>query len=211
METFNRRLLRSVRIPLLLLAIMWIVQIFQTSTGISLATWGVLPRHEEGLAGIITMPFVHGGFRHIISNSIPFLATSVVILFFFPRVGIWSLLLILLGTGILVWLFAKEAFHIGASGMVYGQVSFIFWSGVFRRNIKSIILAVIVLMLYSGLFAGIFPNMPGVSWEGHLFGAISGIFVAFIFRKAIERDELPTPDVETAAPSPFLDRDIFKD
>lgn len=93
-------------------------------------------------------------------------------------------------TGIAVWLFARPVYHIGASGVVYGLVSFIFWSGIFRKQVRSIILALIVTVLYSGMFLGILPNEDGISWESHLLGAFVGIIVAFIYRKKkASRDE----------------------
>ena len=75
------------------------------------------------------------------------------------------------------------------AGVVYGLVSFIFWSGIFRRNIKSIVLALIILLLYSGMFLGVLPNQPGISWESHLIGGIVGILVAYLFRNTLEYDE----------------------
>ena len=113
-------------------------------------------------------------------------------------------------------MFGREVLHIGASGVIYGLISFIFWNGVFRRNIKSIVLALIILMLYSGMFLGVLPNQPGISWESHLIGAIVGIIVSFMFRHEVEKDEIPTyqVDVEDAhlldeEGEYFLDRDTF--
>jgi len=93
-------------------------------------------------------------------------------------VGMTSFFMIYIITGFSVWLFGRSVYHIGASGVVYGLISFIFWSGVFRRNLKSIVLALIVIILYSGYLGGIVPNKEGISWESHLLGGIVGIVVA---------------------------------
>jgi len=103
-----------------------------------------------------------------------------------------SFIFIYLLTGAAVWLFGRSVYHVGASGVVYGLVSFIFWSGVFRRNIKSIVLALIVTILYSGYLQGIIPFQEGISWESHLLGGLVGIFVAFLFKGIIENDEEAT-------------------
>jgi len=108
--------------------------------------------------------------------------------------------MIYLLTGLAVWGFARPVFHIGASGVVYGFVSFIFWTGIFRRNIKSIVLALIVTFLYSGYIMGILPNQEGISWESHLLGGIVGIFTSYWYKDEIEVDE------EEAVPSWEQDR-----
>jgi membrane associated rhomboid family serine protease len=116
-------------------------------------------------------------------------------------------------TGVTVWLFARKVFHIGASGIIYGFVSFVFWSGIFRRNMKSIILAVIVTFLYSGLFLGILPNQLGISWESHLLGGLAGIITAYWYKEEIEADEKPEPaalEEQDSEQSFFLDRDAFE-
>jgi hypothetical protein len=108
--------------------------------------------------------------------------------------------IIYLFTGLSVWLFARPVSHIGASGVVYGLVAFIFWNGIFRRSIRSIILAVVVTMLYSGMFMGILPQQEGISWESHLFGALVGVVTAYWFRGVLEDEE-----AEVAAVDPFAD------
>ena len=114
----------------------------------------------------------------------------------------------------MVWMFARNVFHIGASGVVYGLVSFIFWNGIFRRSLQSIILALIVTILYSGYFAGILPNQEGISWESHLLGGIVGIFVAYYFKEELEADEKEKPaswELEQESEKlPFLNPDSFE-
>jgi membrane associated rhomboid family serine protease len=110
-----------------------------------------------------------------------------------------------------VWVFGRPVYHIGASGVVYGLIAFIFWTGIFRRNIKSVILALIMLFMYSPMFAGILPNQPGVSWESHLLGGIAGILVAWLFKNEIEQDEEPVESqLEDSGTEYFFNRDVFE-
>jgi len=134
-------------------------------------------------------------------------------LFFYRKVAFSSIFLIYLLTGIGVWAFGRaHVFHIGASGVVYGLVSFVFWTGIFRRNLKSVVLALMVTILYSGYFLGILPNQEGISWESHLIGGIVGILVAFLFKNSIEIDEHKEDPWlnEDEKPDYFLPRDIFE-
>lgn len=165
------------------------------------------------MIGIFTSPFIHGDWQHLFSNILPFFMLSFVIFYFYQRVAVGSFVLIYVLTGFMVWFLARPVYHIGASGVVYGLVSFVFWLGIFRRNIKSIVLALSVLTLYSGYFLGIVPFKEGVSWESHLFGAIVGILIAFVFKGMIEPDEQVkespwTNDISERAYY-FFPRDIF--
>lgn len=193
--------------PLILLMFMWAIRIFESVTRISMGSYGILPRRLSGLKGILTAPLIHGSYSHLFNNTIPFLVASVVIVFFYKRISGLVIALIWLITGFLVWLFAKPAYHIGASGVVYGMVSFIFWTGLFNRDRKSIVLALIMLFLYSGMFIGILPDQPGISWESHLLGGLTGILVAYLFR--IPREEDPEEDAPPAAP--FFRSDTFQE
>ena len=146
---------------------------------------------------------------HLINNSVPLFVSMAVILFFFRRVAFRAFFVIWILTGAGVWLFGRPVLHIGASGVVYGFVAFIFWNGIFRR--KSIVLALIIMMLYSGMILGILPNQPGISWESHLIGGIAGIITSYIFRHQIEQDEVqPEVVYDENDTEFFLDRDAFE-
>jgi membrane associated rhomboid family serine protease len=178
-----------------------------------LGNYGLLPREMSGLIGIFTSPFIHGSFQHLLSNSVPLFLLSIVILLFYRRIAIISMFLIYVLTGLTVWAFARgNVIHIGASGVIYGFVSFIFWTGLFRRNAKSIILALLVTVLYSGYFLGILPNQRGISWESHLFGALVGILVAYWMKDRIEKDEINHDPWEhdQTPPAPFFAPDTFE-
>ncbi len=190
LKSSQQRLYSSIKMPFQFLMLIWLIQAIQTLFYIDFGFLGLLPRNIEGLKGVLLAPLIHGDFAHLISNSVPLFVLSVIILFFYRRIAIKSFILIYLLTGLSVWLFARgNVFHIGASGVVYGLVSFVFWMGIFRRSLKAIILALIVTLLYSGMFLGVLPNQEGISWESHLLGGLVGIFVAFLYKDTIEQDE----------------------
>ena len=212
MDQTSSAFLRRLRIPIVFVCLLWIIHIVQRATGIDFTTLGVFPRHVEGLPGIIFTPLIHGSWEHLFSNSVSFLMLSVVLFWFYPRIALGSIVWLYFLSGLGIWIFAQpNSYHIGASGVVYGMVSLVFWSGIFRRNLKSIILALIILMLYAGLFEGIIPGKEGISWEGHLFGGIAGIILAWFYRKDIETDEIPEPVIEEEEEERryFLPRDAF--
>lgn len=190
----------------------WSVHILGWLTGNSFAQYGIYPRKFDGLIGIILAPLIHGDIEHLFSNSFPFFVLTGVIYFFYPRVAIPSFIFIYLLTGFTVWLFARPVHHIGASGVVYGLLSFVLFSGIFRRNLKSIALALSVTVLYSGYFYGLLPLDEKVSWESHLFGALVGVLIAFLFKGQIEDDEVRVDpwanDIDTE--EYFLSRDTFQ-
>ncbi|MCH6575730.1 MAG: rhomboid family intramembrane serine protease [Bacteroidetes bacterium] len=170
-------------IPLTFPVVMWMVYFISLSLNLDLSRMGILPRDMFGILGIISGPIVHANFSHLLSNTIPLIILGWAIFFFYSKVSFKTFILIYVLTGLLVWLFAREVYHIGASGIVYGIVSFLFFSGIFRRDNKSISIALIVTFLYGGIVWGILPGQKGISWESHLFGGIAGIITAFIFRK----------------------------
>lgn len=195
--------------PTSLVLIIWAVEIWEYTSGVRLTRLGIYPRELDGLTGIITSPFIHGDWQHLISNTFPLFILTTIMMVFYRKVTFVSFGLIMFLTGISVWMFARESYHIGASGVIYGLVSFVFWSGVFRGNNRSIILGLVVLVLYSGYFAGLKPE-EGVSWESHLLGALSGIVVAFIFKTVKEDGEEPEEiKFEPTQRSKFLPADAF--
>lgn len=212
-EQETKKILNALYFPAFFVGAMWAIHIFGIIFSKQLNVYGIYPRHIEGLKGILFSPLIHGDFQHLISNSVPMLMLSFVTFLFYRRVAVVSIALIYVLTGFAVWLFAKSAYHIGASGVIYGLVSFVFWNGIFRRNMKSIILALCVVVLYSGYFLGIVPGEKGISWESHLFGALVGILISFVFKGVIEEDEKerPNPWAHEAFEGEkfFLQRDAF--
>ena len=145
-------------------------------------TLSIYPRDFHYIAGVFTTVFVHKDLEHISSNSLPMFVCLFGIFYFYKEIALKVTLICHLLTGILIWMFARSAFHIGASGLVYALVLFVFTSGLIRKNKKLLVLAFIALVFQSGLLWGVFPLEEGVSWESHLFGALVGILLAFLFK-----------------------------
>jgi membrane associated rhomboid family serine protease len=211
MDAESRQFIRRLGFPIGFVVFLWIIHVIKVILGLNLVRLGVFPRSVDGLPGILTGPMIHGGWEHLFSNSISFLILGAIMFWFYPRIAFKSIVWMYLLSGIGIWIIGQpNSFHIGASGVVYGMVSFVFWSGIFRRNIKSVVLALIVLVLYAGFFEGIVPGKEGISWEGHLSGGIAGIIIAWLYRKAIEPDEIEVPVVEQEEEKQFLfPRDTF--
>jgi len=173
-----------IQFPLLFIIFIWIIQLVQVFTGLDFARYGLLPHTTKGLIGIITAPLIHSNFNHIISNTIPLLLLGSGIFYFYKDVAHKMFFMVFLIPGILVWFLGRSSYHIGSSGIVYGFVTFVFFSGLIRRDNRSIALALIVTFLYGSLIWGILPLSRDISWEYHLFGALTGIYAAIIFRKS---------------------------
>lgn len=178
------RFQRAVSVPLSFVSILWIILGIDSALGLDLHSFSVYPRTEDGLIGILTMPLLHADFAHLASNSVPLLVLGFALYLFYPSVATRVLLLIYFGSGALVWAAARPSYHIGASGVVYGLIAYVFFSGVFRKDVRSIVLALITVFLYGGAIWGILPLEPGVSWEGHLFGGVVGVGCSWVFRKS---------------------------
>ena len=148
-----------------------------------MSAFGIFPGKVTGLKGILFSPLIHSGYSHLISNSVTLFFLLFGMLYFYRSSAIKVFLIIYLADGILVWIFARPSFHIGASGILYGLAAFLFFSGVFRKDKRSISLSLLIVFLYGGMVWGVLPTDPQVSFESHLFGAVAGIICAFIFRK----------------------------
>jgi len=197
----DRHLKRSFALAALFTAALWVVQTAGAVTGIPLGVLGIRPGHVAGLHGVLTAPLVHGSFAHLLANTPPLLVLGTAMLYGFPRASKVALPVIWLGSGLGVWLFARDAIHLGASGLAYGMMLFVFVIGVLRRDRPSMGLAMIVFFLYGSMIWGVLPLKPGVSFESHLFGAIAGLLAAFALRRrdplvARRRYEWEEPDAE---------------
>ena len=168
--------------------LLWLIELLDQSFGLNLSRLGVYPRELQGLPGILAAPLIHGGWLHLASNSFALLVLGTVMLYGYPRAALPLLVLVWLGAGIGVWLFARGSYHFGASGLTHGLMFFIFVSGILRHDRLSIALSMIVFFLYGGMVWTVFPNEPGVSFESHFFGAVMGLTGAFLF---FGRDPLP--------------------
>ena len=161
----------------------WIIELVDIATGNNFGIYGILPRTVIGLRGIIFSPFIHQNIYHLLLNTIPFiiLGTLVSLRGLDDFIEL-SLFLILVG-GAGVWLIGRPAYHIGASGLIFGYFGFLLTAGWYERRFSSIVISLVVLFLYGGLIRGVFPGRPFVSWEGHLCGFIAGVACARLLRK----------------------------
>ncbi len=214
LQLTKRHFSESLKFPLAAVMLIWLIHLLGLILDADPGDYGVFPRSIYGLRGILFSPLVHGSWMHLISNSLPLFVLSALTFYFYPRVALRAFLFIYFGTGLAVWLFARPVAHIGASGVVYGLVAFIFWNGIFRRSARSIILALVVLFFYSGMFAGILPDQPGISWESHLLGSLIGVLGAYVFKGVLEEADLvrrPHYTYEEERPiQSFLPRDAFE-
>lgn len=162
-----------------IVAIFWVLEIadqFIFNNGLN--AYGILPRNIIGLRGILFSPFLHGNFPHLIANTFPFLILGWLVMLretkeFFVVTAIATFV-----SGAGTWLFGSPAFHIGASGVIFGYLGFLLLRGYFERSFAAIFLSVVVAFFYGSLVWGVLPGQPGISWEGHLFGFIGGILAA---------------------------------
>lgn len=178
----KEKILRSILFPLLFVILLWLVKLVEIGFALNFTRWGLYPRAWEGLAGVITSPLIHGSFNHLLSNSIPLLVLGSITFYFYRPLAFTVFFWVYLMSGLWVWAAGREAYHIGASGLVYGFVTFLFFSGIFRRAKELLILSLLVTFLYGSLIWGIFPFEPEISWESHLLGSLAGIITAWYYR-----------------------------
>jgi membrane associated rhomboid family serine protease len=176
----SRSVFDSSSIPFRLVFIMWLAFSIQFFYHIDLGFLGIMPRNFWGLIGIFTAPMVHGNYMHLLSNTFPVLFLGTLLFFFYERIGGIVFLRCYLITNILVWIFSPRAsYHIGASGLIYGLASFLIFFGLIRQDFLSLLISIAVVIAYGGIFYGVLPMDPRVSWESHLAGALVGAVTAF--------------------------------
>lgn len=185
MKLFNdedkKQIVRAFYIPALLLYIIWLIKLIEVLGGVSFGYYGIYPRHLEGLMGIVFSPFLHADFNHLINNSIPLVILTASTIYFYRPIALKVLLLLWFITGFCVWLGGRPAYHIGASSVIYGEAGFLFFSGVFRKNITLLAISLLTVFLYGSMIWGIFPIDMKISWESHLFGGLTGMTLAIIY------------------------------
>lgn len=170
---------------LVFLAILWGIAISDFILPMDFTTLGVYPRSLFGLIGIPLAVFLHSGFSHLASNSFPLLVLMTTILIFYPKVAFPSMFFMVIYTNILVWIFGRSAYHVGASGLVYSLVAFLIAAGYYKKRPLFALVALVIGFLYGGLVWGVIPGFVGwyVSWESHLFGAVVGVYLAHFYKK----------------------------
>lgn len=185
MNQFNSNKTEVFGYPILLLILMWTIFFADNQLGLELYQWGVHPRETDGLKGIFFMPLIHSqrDINHLFNNSLPTFVLLASLIYFYRKLAFRVVFWIWLGTGILTWLGARESYHIGMSGVIYGLAGFLFVSGAIRKYRPLMGVSLFVTFLYGSLIWGIFPMQTHVSWEGHLFGLGMGIILAFVYRR----------------------------
>jgi len=161
------------------LALLWTVEIVDTVLlGSALQHYGLEPRSVNGLIGIFTMPFLHGSWDHLASNTFPLAIFGTLVLLRGLERFLAVTAVIIVLSGAAVWLVARGSIHIGASGLIFGYLGYLMSIGFWERKLGPILLSLAIGFLYGGMLWGVLPGQPGVSWEGHLFGFLAGIFSA---------------------------------
>ncbi len=184
----RNRLRHAFRLAMAFAALLWSIKIVEVIFHLELVRYGVYPLRSSGLAGLLAGPLVHGSWYHLFANTLPVVILGTALFYGYPRSAKIVLAVVWLGSGLGVWLFAREAYHIGASGLTFGVMFFLFVIGMLRWDKRATVLSMIVFFLYGSMIWGIFPSEPGISFESHLFGALIGVALAFVLKN---RDPVP--------------------
>ncbi len=184
----EKKRMRIAFVPtIVMVCLLWLIYVLDSSLSLQLYQYGIYPLQLKGLPGIIFSPLIHHSAKHLLSNTLPLLVLMWCLYYFYSAIAHKTLLLSWLLSGLLTWIIGREAWHIGASSIIYSLSFFLFFSGIFRRHIPLIAISLIVAFLYGSTVWNMLPwSMyldANVSWEGHLAGGISGFVVALIFYK----------------------------
>jgi membrane associated rhomboid family serine protease len=181
---YRKKFLLSMIIPGIFIVLMWLVKIIEVLFEIDFSGLGIYPLTARGLPGIVFSPFIHADFKHLFNNSLPLFFLSIALFYFYSEIALKVFILTFFQTGLLVWIAGRDAWHIGASGLVYGLASFLFFSGIIRRYFRLIALSLLIVFLYGSMVWGLFPGIyKNVSWESHMLGFFSGVVLSVLYRK----------------------------
>ncbi|MFT5722708.1 MAG: membrane associated rhomboid family serine protease [Motiliproteus sp.] len=172
----------SILVASLFVFLIWWIKLSETLFGWDLHHLGVYPQAFSGLIGIATGPLIHGSWSHVIGNTLPILLLGSLLIYGYPRSRWWTLAIIWLVSGLGVWLFGRESYHFGASGLTHGMFFYLLTGGLIRRDKRSIVLLMVAFFMYGGMLLTILPREPDISYEYHLFGALGGLLCALGFR-----------------------------
>lgn len=186
----RNKFLNALIYPVIFVLILCLLHFIQYAFEFKINNFGIYPRNLSGLKGILFSPLIHADYQHLLSNSIPLLILGAALFFFYKKIALKVVLWIYLMVGVWTWVSAREAYHIGASGLLYGIFSFLLVSGFLRKNKQLIAVSFFVIMFYGGMVWGIFPIKINISFEGHLWGFIAGIVLALYYRKqGVQKEE----------------------
>ncbi|MFT4780199.1 MAG: membrane associated rhomboid family serine protease [Flavobacteriales bacterium] len=179
----KKKLIDALLFNLFFLLIIWVIWWIEYEFGHRLSKWGTQPRTLRGAIGIITTPFLHGSLEHISGNTFSFVTLSSFLIFFYRSIAFKVLGLLYVCSGILLWLIAFGGNHIGVSGVIYGLASFLFFSGVLRRDPQLLRVSLAVAFIYGSIVWWVLPIDASISWEGHLAGSVIGIVLSLAYRR----------------------------
>lgn len=178
-------IIQALLVGLTFTLIPWFVYGYETYTDTHLTEYGLFPRSFAHIYGIFTMPFLHADLQHLLSNTAPLFVLTTFLFYFYRKFFGWVYLFIYLLAGFWTWIIGRPDIHIGASGVVYGLTSYIFFSGVWSKNYRLAAISLLIVFLYGSIIWGIFPIEKAVSWEGHLSGFVAGFILSFYYRKEL--------------------------
>ncbi len=172
-----------------ILVLIWLIYFVDLLLPVNLVEFGgICPRQTSHLLGIFTYFLIHINLDHLIANSLAIFVLTWALMTFYPKIGTQVWLLIAVLSGAAVWLFARpNTCHAGISGVIFGLIGFFIASGIFRFSLKSILVAIAVALTYGGAIFTILKPDPNVSWEGHLFGFFTGVFIAWLYRNVKDK------------------------
>lgn len=174
--------LKTIKLPVFFVFVIWVVKILEFYFNFKLYEFGVFPREIKGLRGVLFAPFIHNDFTHLLNNSIPILVLGSLFIFFYKKLSFEIFLWLFFLSGVFLWGIGRQNYHIGASGIIYALSTFLFVSGIIKKDTRLASISLIIAFLYGSLIWGVFPTKENVSWEGHLSGLISGLIVAIFYR-----------------------------
>lgn len=180
-------------VMVLLLVGLWFLELLDQLSGNQLDQFGIHAREVDGMPEIFTAPFLHAGWDHLISNSLPFFVLGFLVLLSGMARWLVSSLIIIVISGMAAWfLTPANTIILGASGLIFGWLTYLLARGIWSRRAAQVVIAVLVLLVYGGLIWGVFPGNTGISWQAHLGGAIGGVLAAWLLHRRASRREYVT-------------------
>jgi membrane associated rhomboid family serine protease len=206
MSEEKKRFIYSLVFPGFFLLLLWAVKFFEIGMDLSFVEGGVYPRRWSGLKGILFSPLIHSDWKHLLDNSMPVFLLSISLFYFYRDIAfkIWGLIYLI--GGLLLWCVGREAYHIGASGLIYGLAAFLFLSGLIRRVRSLTAISLLVVFWYGSLVWGLLPFDFEVSFEGHITGAVAGVILAIVYR-----DQGPLPQKSILDEEEFEEEEFEED
>jgi membrane associated rhomboid family serine protease len=178
----KKEILSILALPFMFLLIMWLVKLIELQFDLSFIKFGVYPQSLKGLKGVLFSPFIHKNLTHLFNNSYPILILGGLLFSVYRKIALQIFVWLFFISGFWLWIIGRPSFHIGASGIIYALASFLFISGIIRKNPRLAAVSLVIIFLYGSMIWGILPTKESISWEGHLSGFAAGILVAIFYR-----------------------------